>query len=302
MNSLIRPTEMKRLLSAGAAAMPASVVLGMPHLGLGGLSETWLLKECGHRHWFLLAEAAGLDRPEFHDQAGETIYAAFLAVSVRETAFEAVREHDELDFSSQLTRTSRTGFTSSHRLFVGMRAVGEVAMTSTFVKRAQKGRNHSIVRAEVRGLPPLEAVPRALSFATESASLRSNCWNTHLGFKRETARVIDRFVFDPCPAQDFNGADFLYFASFQAIVDRAEWSFFRPEAPFPTTRRRDIIYRANIDPGERVIASLLQFRRDDETLSHWYRLESAERNLIIADTFTVRSLPAKFSTPCLHLT
>ena len=84
----------------------------MPHLGLGGLSETWLLKECGHRHWFQLAAAAGLARPDFRDEAGEPIYAAFLAVSVRDAALDVVREHDELVFASQLVRISRTQFTS----------------------------------------------------------------------------------------------------------------------------------------------------------------------------------------------
>ena len=132
--------------------MPAGVVLGMPHLCLAGLSETWLLKECGHRHWLLLAEAADLDRPEFRDETGEPVYAAFLAVSVRDAAFDAVREHEELVFSSRLTRISRTQFTSFHRLSIAARPIGEVALTSTFVRRAQRGRNHSIVRASQEGL------------------------------------------------------------------------------------------------------------------------------------------------------
>jgi probable biosynthetic protein (TIGR04099 family) len=284
--------EVKHLLGCGAAAsaIPAGVVLGMPHLCLVGLSETWLLKECGHRHWFLLAQAAGRAKPDFHDEAGESIYAAFLAVSVRDAAFDAVREHDELVFSSRLTRTSRTQFTSIHRLSVRGRTVGEVAMTSTFVKRAQKGRNHSIARVEVHGLPPVGSEPQALAFVAESAALRANRWAAHLGFERCKAAVIDQFVLDPCPAQDFNGADFLYFASFQAFVDRAEWAFLRPAAPLPTTRRRDIIYRGNVDPGERVVASLLQFRRDVDVLGHWYRLARAQDDHTIADVFTVRGL------------
>ena len=54
--------------------MPDAVVLGMPHLCMTGLSETWLLKECGHRHWLLLAEAAGLAAPDFRDPAGDPIF------------------------------------------------------------------------------------------------------------------------------------------------------------------------------------------------------------------------------------
>jgi probable biosynthetic protein (TIGR04099 family) len=290
MNSLVPPIEVQHPLAQGAAAsaLPDAVVLGMPHLCLMGLAETWLLKECGHRHWFLLARAAGLAVPDFRDQVGEPIYAAFLAASVRGAAFDTVREHDRLVFTSRLVRISRTQFMSIHRCTVAGRAIGEIALTSAFVRRVQKGKNHSVARTEVRGLPRLRADPRAAACAAEAAALRSSRWDAHLGFARDKSEVIDRFIIDPCPGQDFNGADFLYFASFQAFVDRAEWAFFRPRAPFPTTRRRDIIYRANIDPGERVWASLLQFRRDAHGLAHWYRLEREQDGAAVAEIFTLR--------------
>src|SRR5712671_5285224 len=171
MNNLIRPIEVMHLLRHGASPLPNVIVLGMPHLSLAGLSETWLLKECGHRHWFQLAAAAGLARPDFRDEVGEPIYAAFLGVSVRDATLDTVREHDELVIASQLVRTSRTQFTSIHRLSIRARPLAEVVMTSTFVKRAQKGRNHSIARVEVPSLAPLEPEPRATSFATDAAAI-----------------------------------------------------------------------------------------------------------------------------------
>ena len=43
-------------------------------------------------------------------------------------------------------------------------------------------------------------------------------------------------VFMPCLNNDFNGANLLYFASFQAMVDSAEWSWMvnaqSPAQPF----------------------------------------------------------------------
>jgi probable biosynthetic protein (TIGR04099 family) len=102
--------------------------------------------------------------------------------------------------------------------------------------------------------------------------------------------VLDRFVVDPCPSQDFNGADFLYFASYPAFVDRAEWAFFRPRAPFATTRTRDIVYRGNIDPGERVIVSLLAFWREPRSLAHRYRLAREHDQSTIAEIVTCRAL------------
>jgi probable biosynthetic protein (TIGR04099 family) len=291
MNTLVRPIDAKEP-SSSHGALTDVVVLGMPHLCHSGLSETWLLKDCGHRHWYLLARAAGLDRPDFRDAQGEPIYAAFLAVSLRDATLDLAREHDELVYSSRLTRVSRTQFTSIHRVSVRGRSIGTVAMTSTFVRRTQQGQNHTIARLEVPGLPPVASHPDAIAFAAESAALRSNVWDEHLGLARLQARAIDRFVVDPCPGQDFNGANFLYFASFQAFVDRAEWTYFRPQAPFPMTRRRDIIYRGNIDPGERVVLRLLQIRRSDQRLAHWYRLEREHDDRTIADVFTVRRATA----------
>jgi probable biosynthetic protein (TIGR04099 family) len=286
----LRPAEVADLLGGGQAAtmMPTTILVGMPHLCLGALSETWLLKECGHRHWLLLAAAAGLDIPNFHDNAGESIYAAFLAVSVRDAAMDAVREHDHLDFSSQLVRGARTQFTSFHRISVHARQVAEIAMISTFVKRVVARRNHAIARVEVPGLPPVVHDAQTAAFAAETAALRSNGWSAHMGLQHGAASIVERLLIDPCPGQDFNGADFLYFASYQAFIDRAEWAHFRQREPLLTTRRRDIIYRGNIDPGERVVATLRQYQRRDAHLVHWYRLERDTDAAAIADVFTAR--------------
>jgi probable biosynthetic protein (TIGR04099 family) len=295
MNSLLRPVEVERLLSRGfpCVASPDAITLGMPHLCMNGLSETWLLKECGHRHWSMLAAAAGLAAPDFRDPAGNPIYAAFLSVSIRNAVFERAREHARLTFISRLARISRTRFMSFHRMTVAGASIGEIAMTSTFVRRDQAGGNHNIARIEVPELQQIAVERQAAAHAAEMTALRSDRWHSHLGFERRCASVIDRFVIDPCPGQDFNGADFLYFASYQAFVERAEWAFFRPPAPFPTTRARDIVYLANIDPGERLVVTLLQFARDPEYLRHWYRLERERDGTRVADAFSIREPPTR---------
>src|SRR5271154_7099613 len=128
MNIPLGMLEIDRILGGGPAAAPAisdRIVLGMPHLSLGGLSETWLLRECGHRHWFGLARAAGRAVPDFRDAVGDPVYAAFVAVTVRDARFDAVGEHDELEFETRLTRVSRTRFMSVHRLRLRGRPIGE---------------------------------------------------------------------------------------------------------------------------------------------------------------------------------
>jgi probable biosynthetic protein (TIGR04099 family) len=247
-----------------------------------------MLKECGHRHWFMLAEATGRAVPDFRDAAGDPVYAAFVAVTVRDASFEAAHEHDELGFDSRLARMSRTQFMSQHRLSVRGRDIGEIVMTSVFVKRTEAGRNRSIARVDVPGLPPVRPAPDFVDDAAMVAALRRDQWNAHLGFVRADAATLDRFVIDPCPAQDFNGADFLYFASFQAFVDRTEWAFFRPD-PRISTRHRDLVFHGNIEPGDRVAVLLRAVRRGKATIGHWCAIERESDAAPLADVFTLRS-------------
>ena len=60
--------------------MVCSMRLGMPQLALGGLSESWLLMECGHRHWTLLERMLGVEARGMHDDRGCRMYASFVAV------------------------------------------------------------------------------------------------------------------------------------------------------------------------------------------------------------------------------
>jgi probable biosynthetic protein (TIGR04099 family) len=291
MNIPLGVLEIDRILGGGPAAPAVSdaMVLGMPHLCLGGLSETWLLRECGHRHWLMLAQAAGRAVPDFCDGAGDPVYAAFVAVTVRDARFDAAHEHDEFTFASRLTRISRTRFMSVHRLAVRGGSVGEVVMTSVFVKRMQAGLNRSIARVEVSGLPPVEPAAEFAGYAAMIAAMRRGHWAEHLGFTHFDAAALDRLVIDPCPAQDFNGADFLYFSSFQAFVDRAEWAFLRPN-PRVTTRRRDIVYHGNIEPGDRVAIVLRAVRRGAGTLGHWCSIAREDDAAPLADVFTLRQV------------
>lgn len=57
--------------------------------------------------------------------------------------------------------------------------------------------------------------------------LRSNGSWSHRSFQRTSRRPLAHYSFSPCPRNDLNGAEFLYLASFQAVVDRAEWPWWR---------------------------------------------------------------------------
>jgi probable biosynthetic protein (TIGR04099 family) len=265
----------------------ALIRLGMPQLSLRGLSEQWLLKELGHRHWQMLAEKSGRSRPDFKDEAGDTVYAAFCAVSIRDAAFGALREHDELLISSDIARVSRTQFTSTHRLGVQGVPLGTVELASVFVKRHRPGQNRSIARVAVDGFAPL--LGRKGAHVTELAStFRAGQWTEHFGFNRLAPKVLGRAIFRPSPSRDFNGAGFLYFPCFAGFTDETEWALFGDAFPHLTTVARDVIYYGNIEVGDRLAVEVLGARSESNRFLHWCRITRAGDDARLADVFTER--------------
>src|SRR5262245_11026778 len=104
---------------------PAPIMVGMPQLSYGGLSENWLLKECGHRHWTSLATKLGLASPSFRDVNGNRLYAAFTAVRLTEGRLQDVAENDRLSILTSVGRISRTQVLSSHSVMCRARRVAK---------------------------------------------------------------------------------------------------------------------------------------------------------------------------------
>ncbi|WP_425106028.1 Pnap_2097 family protein [Ancylobacter sp.] len=270
-----------------------TLLLGMPQLCLAGLSEVWLLKELGHRHWMGLAQLAGRSVPDFRATDGAPVYAAFRALSVEQADFAVLGENDRLTIRTTLCRLTHTQCASRHELTCRGRPVGTVNLVSTFVRRAPRGGNHTVARVALEAfpklMPPLMALGRAgESLAARAATFRSTGAAPEPRFAAAGLVEDGCVTFDPCPAQDFNGAGFLYFSSFIALIDRAEWHFDGRSAPQATTRRREVYFHGNIDPGERVVVRRLMDERGARERIHHYRLERAGDDLRLADAFTQR--------------
>ncbi|HEY0234286.1 MAG TPA: Pnap_2097 family protein [Afipia sp.] len=267
-------------------ALSPSVKIGMPHLSLTGLSENWLLKECGHRHWFLLAEAAGTSVPDFRDAVGDQAYAVFRAVAIRDAKFNEVIENDDLHFTSKLSRISRTQFVSLHYLFCRGRKIGEIEMISSFVKRTIAGVNRSVARVELNAFPFVGEVASS-ALAEVAGGFWNGSWIEHRGFGRSQSGDKSQLVVRPNPSLDFNGAGFLYFSSFQSLIDRAEWETLDTSSSL-TTASREIFYYGNIEPGERVVIRIEALDRQGEGYSHWCTLRRECDDAKLADVFTAR--------------
>lgn len=299
-NDIVIAANFSALHTTAAALVPPTIsgelLLGMPHLSCNGLSENWLLKELGHRHWLLLAESAGRAVPDFRDEAGKPVYAAFCALSIEAADFSVARENDTLSISSSLARLSRTQVSSRHHLRIGGHEIGIVTMISTFVRRSADGGNHAVARLTVDGLPPVNRRTSARALSDLAAEFRAGRVERHMQFELKRPH-LEAWTFDPCPSLDFNGAGFLYFTSFVAMVDRAEWWFDRPLAHDAATIHRDVFFYGNVDRGETVTVRLLARREEAGACVHHCRLQRSLDGVDIADVFTRRALPASSKDP-----
>jgi len=238
-------------------ALAPHMLIGMPHLTPIGLSETWAMKELGHRHWLMLARHLGMENADFRTPDGGEAYAAICATSLEHANFGAVRANDVLTIRSALSPVSRTQVSTRHRLFVRGSLIGDVELISTFVCRTREGDNYSIARVPLPGPATADVEDNAL--ARTASLLRAGTLDTHFGLPANPPKALRGFRFEPDASQEFNGAGLFYFAEFQALADRAFGRWF-PE--LSQVSRREIFFSGNIRAGEAVRVELMGLSPD----------------------------------------
>jgi probable biosynthetic protein (TIGR04099 family) len=263
---------------------------GMPQMSYGGLSENWLLKECGHRHWLGIAQGQGRELPDFRDAEGRKAYAAFTMVRISDASLERLDENDRFGLTTVSIPVGRSQHYGRHELRAQGCVMARIEMLSAFVRRERAGDNRSVVRAAVSS-PQNESEMRAgaradaLTLSEQSRAYRSSTWLPRLGLDPQEREVLKRFTFMPCPNTDFNGASFLYFASFQSIVDRAEWSWFARSEELALADR-ELAYHGNVNVGEAVEVQLCGVSETAEELTHWCEVRRASDGMRLADVLT----------------
>ncbi|MGZ2383693.1 putative biosynthetic protein (TIGR04099 family) [Rhizobium brockwellii] len=260
-------------------ALDPHILLGMPHLNGNGLSETWLMKELGHRHWLMLARHLGLDNADFRTADGEEAYAAICATSLTDACFDVVQANDILTIHSRLCAVSRTRTSTRHELSAHGRSVGAVELISTFVHRTIKDTNHSIARVTLPEPQGERFQPSRL--AEKAADIRNGRSATHFGFPVPATKALRTFRFDPSASQEFNGAGLFYFAEYQALADRAFESWFPRKGPVV---RKDVFFLGNIEQNESVFFDLVDFSDEQKTVHGQLRRENGK---VIAKIFGV---------------
>ncbi len=262
---------------------------GMPQLAHTGLAENWLLKECGQRHWDALAAHAGRSVPEFFDDTGRRAYPSFVAVWVDMNSRHAIRENDTFELHVALQAAGQVRHFSEQRIRRGRDEVGVVRMMSAFVTREHAGNNRSVVRARMSGgIDVASPVPADALTMTECAKRLRVGDVSALPMPMDVGEsCADSAVFLPCPNLDFNGADLLYFANFQAFIDRAEWQRHRHRfSRVPLLTARQLYFHGNLDIGDTLTVRVVRECVDSRGLVHWSEIVRGRDGMKIADVVT----------------
>ena len=256
--------------------------LGMPHLSPIGLSENWLWKELGHRHWNLIARGMGRAAAGFGPGSEQPIYAAFRRIALRGGDLGAVGENDALDVRSTLTLLSGTRVESRHIVEHRDRRVADVGMTSVFVRRQAGGVNRSIARVHIEGARRVSSVVDRKVEASETVLFGHPACDAN-----QDEVEIGAVAVEPCPHLDFNGAGLLYFSSFIAAVDRAEWRCFGKDKGLSSTsiKDRQAVFHSNIEVGEDLVVRILA-ARGRLAADHRSQILSSSDGRLLAEVIT----------------
>ncbi|MFM2341757.1 MAG: hypothetical protein RLZZ592_1410 [Pseudomonadota bacterium] len=296
-----RPESTRRRLDlvevGGALAhevfMAPAVTLGMPQLDALGLSENWLLKAAGDHHWQALARARGQRPGDLTDLEGRRVYAAFTRVHLHSARLETAREDQSLRTSIACQAAGRSRVATQQTFQADGQTLARLEMMSVFVCRERSGDNRSIVRAPMAG-PRTSRSPAQVAWVQAAMeaerTARAGGWESVFpdsALLHEVAQITLR----PDPRQDFNGAGLLYFASFQALADRAAWQMGLLGST-EQVREREMVFHGNINVGEHLVLLCLARRfdaREPNSQHDWMQLRRADGR-IVADIRTRRAI------------
>jgi probable biosynthetic protein (TIGR04098 family) len=230
--------------------------VNMPQMAIGGLSESWLLKELGDLHWSMITAGLRSTSSGICDGSGERLYATFTRVSYHiPGSLRTFRENDQLAMRGTITRSGAGLFTSN--IDIDLRDLtAEARLMSSFSRRGGPS-NTGLLKGQP-DIPPDCAIPETgrTRFATEYRDQRS----------ATLARPLFQCEYEINPFYDINGVNLLYFASYPIISDSCALRHDRDLASRYATRSRDVFYFANTNTDEGLVFSIHSWQQQADTL------------------------------------
>jgi probable biosynthetic protein (TIGR04098 family) len=291
--------------------VPRRVRLGMPHLDVSGLAESWLLRWAGDLHWEAISRRLGVATDEIRDEGRARIYPTVVALRARYGGpLSDVRENDVLEATIEVMPCGRACAQGRVRATAGPMRLS-LELLTTFAARQEDGAMRTALpaarlAARWRPLAPLSS----LAIAARAARRGEPLDDAFSGSTLATAGTpLGRVRHEPSPYSDYNGAGLLYFAAYPTIADTAERKLvhelglgaprLHDWALATSPVQRDVFYYSNLPLGESLVVELLGVEADApgaraaRGVKTRVRLRRARDGRTIADVVTRRLFVAR---------
>ena len=268
-----------------------SVEIRMPQMANGALSESWLLKYLGDKHWFLLSEGFNKKSSEFKDENGNRMYATFVRINFSTSPLIRFKENEIINFNSKIEGFGSHTFISSIKGKSSDNVINATLLT-TFSTRANDN-NNEISKSNLDLIPTrigqLSKTPIHLNdYRLLRKGLLEEITSSYGNFPI-TDNIIFSCEYEVNPYYDINGVGLLYFAAYPIISDSCSLKYFNDLKSLTyQTVYRDIFYFANCNPTDKIIFKLNFIDQKEKFIKTLTSLYRQSDNKLLAKILTVK--------------
>ncbi len=268
------------------------IEISMPQMANSALSESWLLRFLGDKHWYLLSKGFDKKSSEFKDGHGNKLYATFVRINYTTSSLNSFQENEIVDFTSKIEGFGANTFISNITGENSANTINATLMT-TFSIRTNEN-NNEINKITYNSMPStIPQLSKTPTYLNDYRLLRKGLLDeitSNYGIFPIAEEIIFSCEYDINPYYDINGVGLLYFAAYPIISDICFSGYINESKYSHHTVYRDIFYFANSDPKDKILFQLNFFSLKDgkiKTLTSLYRQID---NKLLAKIITVKQL------------
>jgi len=268
-----------------------SVEIRMPQMANGALSESWLLKYLGDKHWFLLSDGFNKKSSEFKDEKGNRMYATFVRINFSTSPLISFKENEIINFNSKIEGFGNHTFISNIKGKSSNNAINATLLT-TFSTRANDN-NNEISKSN------LDLIPTRIGQLSKTPIHLNDYRLLRKGLLEEITSIYGNFPitdniifsceYEVNPYYDINGVGLLYFAAYPIVSDSCCLKYFKDNKSYShQTIFRDIFYFANCNQTDKIIFQLNFIDQKENIIRTLTSLYRQSDNKLLAKILTVK--------------
>lgn len=294
------PQHMRHQRRAGnTVGKEDCIIVNMPQMAIEALSESWLFKELGQRHWDMLCKGLGTNSGDIADEEGNRLYATFVRVKISSSSsLASFRENDVLAAGQSMERYGNGMYLSTINLSSVADSVTGNLITSFSMRNS--GDNTKLTKSQpYTAENNITAVTLLPEFANEYRNVKKQVLDQILIGQElfpMAGNIMHETEYNINPYHDLNGVGLLYFAAYPIICDTCEADYFnrnyqdtkRWELKW-STRDRDVFYYGNCNIEETIVYRLHWVEFNEDIVKTYSTLSRKKDGFRMADLFTVKS-------------